>query len=226
MRGNAVQTMVWSSAASSSASMTPMVARTLIRVVSSACGMGVSLLDAHRLDEAQTQMSQLNQLRVGQALGQRDLGSRGLPPQRVDPVAALIGELGIDRAPVGGIIDALDEAVALQVVDQAGHGSRGDVEHLGELAHRETPIRLVFQADQDLEATLAQANPLRPPLHRDVELLAQDADGGQRLGSGLDVSALSRQDLANSRVEQEAVGVDFELGQVVIGLESELAHIY
>src|ERR1700686_3621818 len=114
MRGNAVPTMVWSSAASRSASMTPMVARTLIRVVSSACGMGVSLLDAHRLDEAQTQMSQLNQLRVGQTPGERDLSTDRLAPERLDTLAALIAELGIDRAPVGCIIDALDEAVALQ----------------------------------------------------------------------------------------------------------------
>src|ERR1700737_2359764 len=226
MRGNAVPTMAWSSAASSSASITPMVARTLIRVVSSACGMGFSLLDAHRVDEAETQMSQLNQLRTGQTLGERDLSSDSLAPQRLDPLAALIAQLGIDRAPVGGIIDALDEAIALQVVDQAGHRSRGDVQHLGQLPHREAPVRLVFQAHQDLEAALAEAEPLRPSLHAHVELLAKDANGRERLGSRLDGSALSRQKLANSRVEQETVRVRLELGLVVIGLESELTHIY
>src|SRR5438128_8028537 len=120
--------MVWSSAASRSASITPMVAKTLIRVVSSACGMGVCLLDAHRLDETQTQVAQLNQLRLGEAPGQRDLGTRRLPPQRRDARAALLGELGVDGPPVGGIVDAFDEAVALQVVDEAGHRSRGDVQ--------------------------------------------------------------------------------------------------
>src|SRR6266851_4350963 len=226
MRGNAVPTMVWSSAASSSASITPMVARTLIRVVSSACGMGFSLLDAHRLDEAQTQMTQLNQLRVGQTPGQRHLRTCGLPPQRLDALAALIGELGVDRAPVDRVVDPFDQAVTLQVVDEAGHRSRRDVEHLRELAHGETPGRLVFQAHQDLEAALAKAEPIRPALHGRVKLLPEDADGRQCLGSRVDSSALSLENLTDARVEQEAIRVGLELGGVVIGFESELTHIY
>src|SRR5260370_33776568 len=205
MGGDGVPTMVWSSAGSSSASITPMVARTLIRVVSSACGMGFSLLDAHRLDEAQTQMTQLNQLRVGQTPGQRHLRTCGLPPQRLDALAALIGELGVDRAPVDGVVDAFDQAVTLQVVDEARHRSRRDVEHLRELAHGETPARLVFQAHQDLEPALAEAEPLRPALHGRVQLFPKDADGGQRLRSRLDLSALSHESLADPGVEQEAV---------------------
>src|SRR5260370_11363059 len=165
MRGNAVPTMVWSSAASSSASITPMVARTLIRVVSSACGMGFSLLDAHRLDEAQTQMTQLNQLRVGQTPGQRHLRTCGLPPQRLDALAALIGELGVDRAPVDGVVDAFDQAVTLQVVDEARHRSRRDVEHLGELALGETPTRLALQTHQDLHSASAIADHSPPHLN-------------------------------------------------------------
>src|SRR5216684_4529348 len=105
--------IVWSSAASKSANITPMVASTLIRVVSSACGMGFSLLDAHRLDEAQTQMTQLNELRVGQTPGQRHLRTCGLPPERLDALAALIGELGVDRAPVDRVVDPFDQAVTL-----------------------------------------------------------------------------------------------------------------
>src|ERR1700687_5464816 len=106
MRGSAVPTIVWSRAASKSASITPMVARTLMRVVSSACGMRFSLLDAHRLDETETQMAQLNQLRRFQALGQRDLDARGLPPQRLDALAALVGELGIDSAAIVWVVHA------------------------------------------------------------------------------------------------------------------------
>src|SRR5260370_16105244 len=226
MRGNAVPTMVWSSAASSSASITPMVARTLIRVVSSACGMAFSLLDAHRLDEAQTQMTQLNQLRVGQTPRQRDALTSGLPPERLDALAALIGELGVDRAPVDGVVDAFDQAVTLQVVDEARHRSRRDVEHLRELAHGETPGRLVFQAHQDLEAALAEAEPIRPALHGRVKLLPHDADGRQCLGSRVDSSALSLENLTDARVEQEATRVGLELGGVAIGVDSELTHIY
>src|SRR5713101_870671 len=203
-----------------------MVARTLIRVVSSACGMGLSLLDAHRLDETQAQMTQLNQLRLLQAAGQRTLADRGLPQQCLDPLAALLGKLGADGAPVVGIVDAFDQAVALQVVDEAGHRTRGDIEHLRQLAHGDAPGRLVLQAHEDLEAALAEAEPIRPALHGRVQLLPQDADGGQGLRSRLDFSALSPQNLTDRRVEQEAVSVCLELGGVVIGLESELTHIY
>src|SRR2546425_8833349 len=116
MRGSAVPTIVWSSAASKSANITPMVASTLIRVVSSACGMGFSLLDAHRLDEAQTQMTQLNELRLFQAVGEGGLDARGLPPEGLDALAALVRELGVDGAAIVRIVDAFDEAVAFQVV--------------------------------------------------------------------------------------------------------------
>src|SRR5438132_927933 len=172
MRGSAVPTIVWSSAASKSASITPMVARTLIRVVSSACGMGFSLLGAHRLDESQAQMAQLNQLGFLEAVGQGGLDSGGLPPELVDTVAALVGDLGVDRAPVRRIGNAPDQAVALQVVDEPGHGSRRDVQHLGELAHGEAPAWLVVQSYQDLEAALAEAEPVRPALHARVQLLS------------------------------------------------------
>src|ERR1700731_4896943 len=177
MRGSAVPTIVWSSAASKSANITPMAARTLILVVSSACGMGFRLLDAHRLDEAQTQVTELNQLRLFEALGQRGLDARGLPPECLDALAALVSELGVDGAPVGRIVDPLEPAVALQVVDQPGHASWGDVEHLRQLAHGKTAGRLVLQAHQDLDPALAQPEPLRPALHGRVELLSQDADG-------------------------------------------------
>src|ERR1700704_3167931 len=166
MRGNAVPTMVWSSAASKSASITPMVARALIRVVSSTCGMGLCLLSAHRLDETQTKMAQLNELRLLEAVGEPSLEGRGLTPERLDALAALLGYLGIDGAPIRRIVHAFDEAVALEVVNQPGHGSGRDIQHLRQLTHSETPVRLVLQADQDLEAALAEPEPVRPPLHR------------------------------------------------------------
>src|ERR1700682_826683 len=221
MRGNAVPTIVWSSAASKSASITPMVARTFILVVSSACGMCFSLLDAHRLDETQTQMAQLNQLGLRKSMGQRGLGTRGLPPQRLDALAALLGELGVDGTTIVRIVDAPDQAVALEVVDQAGHRSRRDIQHLRQLAHGETPGRLMLQAHQDLEPPLAESEPLGPALHGRVQLLSQDADGGQRLRSRLDLAALPGQDLANPRVKQEAVPVGLQFRGIVIGLESE-----
>src|SRR3984893_13829708 len=170
MRGSAVPTIVWSSAASKSASITPMVARTFIRVVSSACGMGVSLLDAHRLDEAQTQMAQLNQFGFVEAVRQRGLGAGGLPPQRIDARAALFGELGVDGAAVVGVVDTFDQAVALQVVNETGYCPRGDVQHLGKLAHGETAGGLVLQAHQDLEAALTEPELIRPTLHGRMQL--------------------------------------------------------
>src|SRR2546428_3700755 len=171
-------------------------------------------------------MTQWNELRLFQALRQRELDTRGLPPQRLDALAALLGELGVDGAAIVRIVDAFDQAVAFQVVDQAGDRPRGNVQHLRQLAHGETAGRLVFQAHQDLEAALAEPEPVRPALHGHVELLPQDADGGQRLRSRVDFSALSRQDLANSRVEEVAVRVGLELGMVVVALKSEEAHIY
>src|SRR3989475_10559423 len=137
--------MVWSSAASSSASITPAVARTLMRVVSSPAGMGLSLLDAQRLDEAQAQMAKLNQLGLLQPVGQGCLDPSGLPPECIHAVPALVGDLRIDGAPVRRIGDAPHQAVALQIIDEAGHRSRGDVEHLRELAHGESPARLVVK---------------------------------------------------------------------------------
>jgi len=65
----------------------------------------------------------------------------------------------------------------------------------------------VVKAHEDLKAALAEPEPLRPSLHTGVELLSQDADGGQRLRSGLDPSALPLEDLADPRIEQEALRV-------------------
>src|SRR5438477_2517399 len=198
MRGNAVPTMVWSSAASKSASITPMVASTLIRVVSSACGMGFSLLGAHCLDKSQAEMTQLNQFRLLEAVGQGGLDAGGFPPELVDTVAALVGDLGMDRPPVRRIGDAPDQAVALQVVDEAGHGSRGDVQHLRELAHRELPVWLVVQSHEELETALTEAEPVRPALHPGVQLLSQDADCGQCLRARVDPPPPAAQDLTDA----------------------------
>src|SRR5438270_10797333 len=95
MRGKAVPTMVWSSAASKSASITPMVASTLIRVVSSACGMGFSLLGAHCLDKSQAEMTQLQQFRLLEAVVLGGLVAGGFPPVLVDTVGDLGGGLFI-----------------------------------------------------------------------------------------------------------------------------------
>ena len=55
----------------------------------------------------------------GAAVNAKD--GRGLTPERLDALAALLGYLGIDGAPIRRIIHALDEAVALEVVNQPGH---------------------------------------------------------------------------------------------------------
>ena len=141
-------------------------------------------------------------------------------------VAALVRDLGMDRPPVRRIGDAPDQAVALQVVDEAGHGSRGDVQHLRELAHGELPVWLVVQSHEDLETALAEAEPVRPALHPGVQLLSQDADCGQCLRARVDAPPLAAQDLTDARVEKEAIRVGLELGVVVVSLKSELTHIY
>src|SRR3989442_14640330 len=148
MRGSAVPTIVWSSAASSSARITPAVARTLMRVVSSPCGMGFSLLDAQRLDEAQTQMAKLNQLGLLQPVGQGRLDPRGLPPERGDTVPALLGDLRVDRAAVRRIGDAPYQAVALQVIDATSQRPRRDIEHVRPLGLCEALAWLV-EAEHD-----------------------------------------------------------------------------
>src|SRR2546421_7806114 len=159
-------------------------------------------------------------------MGQGGLDPGGLPPELVDAVAALVGDLGIHGAPVRRIGDTPDQAVALEVVDEAGHGSRGDVEHLGELAHGESPVWLVMQTHENLDTALTEAEPVRPALHAGVQLLSQDADGGQRLRARVDAPPLTAQDLTDPRVEEEAIRVGLELGVIVVGLESELTHIY
>src|SRR2546422_9546215 len=93
MRGSAVPTIVWSSAASSSASITPAVARTLMRGVSSPCGMGFSLLNAPPLGETQAQLTKLNQLGVLEPVGQGRLAPCGTPPERIHAVPVLSGDL-------------------------------------------------------------------------------------------------------------------------------------
>src|SRR5437867_3976789 len=107
--------------------MTPAVARILRRVVSSACGMVVSFGRAHNSDEAQAQVTELDQLRLAKALRELCLATGGASPERLHPLTALGGELGVHRAAVVGNINSLDEAIALQVVDPAGHGPGVDL---------------------------------------------------------------------------------------------------
>src|SRR5256885_13421239 len=179
MRGSAVPTIVWSRAASSSASITPTVASTLMRVDSSACGMTLFLLGAHRLDHSQTHMTELNQLRVLEASGQRLLAGYRITPKRLHPLPALLGDLGVDRAPVVRIIDSSHQAVAHQVVNQPGDRSGRDVEHRREIPHGAAAIRDVLQPHKDLKAALAQPMPVGPALHGRMHLLAQKADRSQ-----------------------------------------------
>src|SRR5919108_1599114 len=168
--------------------MTPAVANTLTRVDSSA-GMGGSLLRAHPLDEPQRNVSQLDELRLLEIPRQLFLAACRVAPDNFHSFTPELGELGVYRSAVFGIVDSTDQAVALEVVDQSGHGSRRDIEHLGELPHRRPAGRDVLKPDQDLEATLTEAVVVRPAFHLGMHLLAEHADGRQSLRAWVDLPA-------------------------------------
>src|SRR5579864_1496592 len=227
IRGSAVPTMVWSSAASSRASITPMVANTLTRVLSSVCGIGFSLLNAHGFDETESQVPQLNQLGLGEVARQAGLPHGCLAPQRPHPLPALLGDFGIHRAPVVGVIDPLYQAVALQVVDQAGDRSGRDLQHVGEVTHGHPAVFPRLEADEDLKAPLAQPVLVSPALHGHVQLLAQNPHRRQRLTSGVDLPASPGQHLAQSRVVAAAGRVHGKVGgEAELEVRDSLLHLF
>src|SRR5438132_7608768 len=125
MRGRAVPTMVWSSAARNNASATPIVARMrALRVISA----GISGLLGHGFDR----VVEIRQ-RHAQAcalLGGEPREHAGYAPLHdlavlVQLAAPLTGQLDEHDTPIGRILDAPDEYVTRERIDELGKRRRG-----------------------------------------------------------------------------------------------------
>ena len=69
-------------------------------------------------------------------------------------LATGVGQRGLDDAPVVGSMAALDQPVPLDAGDEARGGGRGQVEHLGDAAHRER----AFAAEEEQQPKLPQGD--------------------------------------------------------------------
>lgn len=156
-------------------------------------------------------MSKLGQLRIGEAVEKIALEADGLLPESVYPVASLVCELGKDTAAVGGIGNARHQAVALEVVDESRHVPRADVKPGGHQTERYA-LRLMPQHEEDPHARAAEAELIRPGVHRSVHHLGGESQRAEclerRHGVGCDVS---RHLLPNLYVVQKAILISLNI---------------
>src|SRR5215471_11549267 len=149
MRGMAVPTTVWSSEASSRDMATPAVAmifcaRDRFRVSDKFLGPPFQFLYRawqivkdwmsfwqvhfiHVRDELEAQVPHLGELLGREARQQALLPLGGARRHPGHPLMSGLGQAGQDGPAVGRVGDPDHEAVALQVVDEAGHVARADV---------------------------------------------------------------------------------------------------
>lgn len=160
-------------------------------------------------------MSKLGQFLIGEAVEKIPLEADGLLPNGVYPVASLVCEPGKDGAAIGGIGNARHQAVTLEVVDEAGDVPRADVKPGGHQTERYA-LRLMPQHEQDPHACAAEAELIRPGVHRSVHQPGGEGQGAECLERrhriGCDVS---RHLLPNLYVVEKSM---------LIGLNIELLH--
>ena len=153
-------------------------------------------------------MSKLRQIVFAHSFHDLGLSLQALAPDRLDALAAGGGEAGSDGAPISGVRDALDEAVLLQVVDQAGDVARGGIHVVRKVAQRH--ITASVEPKQNAEPALAEPVLLGPPLLQQVHRATGKADCGQRLnGAQLDFERVEHRPKVG--VEQAAFLVLFQL---------------
>src|SRR5437879_3687280 len=120
MRGRAVPTMVWSSAARNNASATPTVARMRALRVISAGIRGLLCQGFYRVVEVRQRHAQTRALVGGEPrenVGYTPFHDLAVP---VELAASLRGELDEHDTPVGRILEAPDEPVTRKRIDVLG----------------------------------------------------------------------------------------------------------
>src|SRR5262249_32493936 len=235
MRGMAVPTIVWSRDTSSRHSITPAVASMSSRrgsfwdrgraaVSTSDCTAFLQIVKSWLVfwqlsfqfgNHSQAEVPQLSQLLIGEAVEKVALKPDGLLPYGVYPVASLVCELGKDGAAIGGIGNARHQAVTLEVVDEARDVPRADVKPGCHQTERHA-LRLMPQHEQDPHACAAEAELIRPGVHRSVHQLGGEHQRAECLERrhciGCDVS---RHLLPNLYVVEKPI---------LIGLNIEILH--
>ena len=110
-------------------------------------------------------------------------------PDRLDAGAPCLRQPCPDRAPVGRIRDALDKAVALQVVDEPCDVARRGLHVRGQIPER--GVAASVQAKQHAKAALGEAVLLGPALLEQAQHVAGDLHRTERLhGAHVDVEIL------------------------------------
>jgi len=164
---------------------------------------------------SQTEVSKLGQLLIGEAVEKIALEPDGLLPYGIYPVASLVCEPGKDGAAIGGIRHTRHQAVTLEVVDEARDVPRGEVKPGGHQTERYA-LRLMPQHEQDPQACAAEAELIRPGVHRSMHQPGGEGQGAERLERrhciGCDVS---RHLLPNLYVVKKSM---------LIGLNIEMLH--
>jgi hypothetical protein len=126
----------------------------------------------------------------------------------------------VDGTAVVGVRDALDQAVALEVVDQAGDVAWGRIELSGEVSERRGTA--LEEAEQDAKATLAEVMLVSPALLEVVDHPAGHANGSHGLDDAqIDLRRIDQ--LAHPYAVEAAGLVPGELSGV--RLHSDFFHI-
>src|SRR5882762_9267753 len=107
-------------------------------------------------------MSKLRQLFLGQSTSNLVLVLESFTPDRLDPGSAGFRKPRADRPAVFRVRHALDQPVALEMIDQARDVAWRGVQVCGEIAQRGRPAPV--QAEKNPQAALAQVVSLSPAL--------------------------------------------------------------
>src|SRR5262245_28398711 len=159
------------------------------------------------LHQRQTQVAQVGHLVLAQAAGQRVLVLQPLFPDAFDLFPSLRRQAGEHRAAVLRVGHALDQAVTLEVVDQAGDVPWCRVERHRKLAQGR--VASAQEAEQQAEAARAQSVVLGPALLQELQGAGGQAQGRQGFDRR-DVDLEWIKKLAETLQVQAAVLVDAE----------------
>src|SRR5690242_6628054 len=118
------------------------------------------------LHQQQAQVSQLRQVFLAHAFDELELTVEAFLPDALDGLPPSRREPGAHRPAVLGVRDALDHALALETVDQAGYVARSHDQVVGELAERQ--VAATVEPEEDAHSALAQAVHRAPPLLEQV----------------------------------------------------------
>ena len=164
---------------------------------------------------AQAEVAQQPEFLVTEAVEKIALEPDGLLPYGVDPVATRVCELCKDRAPITRIGYARHQAVALEVVDEAGDVPRAHVKPGGHQTKGHS-LRLMAQHEKNPQACAAETETLRPGVHRAVHQPRGEGQRAECLQRGHRVRCdVSRNLLPNLYVVEEPI---------LIGINIEMLH--